>query len=729
MDDNNIDLEELDLLSFFNLDFNDSNDAEIIECSIISQNIVQSKVQEINEIQLKNTFSYEGTCDVVKLINNMPGAIIKLPDSKKRIQHMLSEMTIVKPIYLVFCKTCDQIVENGENCSKCMVMAKKVSKKNNFLVHFPIIPQICRILKLNLDDIMKYLHRNRNENISDVDDGLLHRKLRAKYGDNLITFTLNTDGANVHKSSKFSLWPVQLYVNCLPPSIRFLSENIIVTTLYYGKFKPDMNTLLFPLAKELEEIDKEPISIYTSDNEIIVFKTIVPMIASDLPARASIQNFVGHTGKYGCPYCYHPGIPIKNASGKNSTIRYINKENVKLRTHEETIELIRRTSNECDKTTKSIEGVKGPSAAFMFSEIDLIKSFSIDYMHGVGLGVMKHMIEIWIGKKAISPKPPYPDYKIKKTDHRKILDSRIIRLKPPQYIRRLPRGLDEVSNFKASELIHHMWFYLRYTLTGLLPIKVIKNFEKLSSASYILCKEQINSEEIKMACDMLTEFATEFEDIYGQGAITLNIHLLKHYHEMVLNCGPLWSHSLFGFENNIGVLKNFVSGNTDVLEQISKKYAAVRINECVGNNCSNDFKISRETEVKFETRYVPIFKQFGINKQEGDSFKVFQRFEIGNNIYTSTCYVETRNCDYFVRMNDNRIGKIIFYFYCSVKRPSLLLEMYEECEKNHHWIEIKSTEQLQIYRCEDLKTKIMYFQGFQTEYVTSMPNRYSRSCF
>lgn len=372
--------------------------------------------------------------------------------------------------------------------------------------------------------------------------------------------------------------------------------------------------------------------------------------------------------------------------------------------------------------------MKGPSALFLFPELDVIKSFSIDYMHGIGLGVMKHLIEIWIGKKALSPKPPYSDYKIKKTEYRKILDSRILRLKPPQYVRRLPRSLDEVAHFKASELIHHMWFCLRYTLTGLLPTKIIKHFEKLSSASYILCKELISFEEMKLACDMLTEFATEFEDIYGPGAITLNIHLLKHYYEMVRNCGPLWSHSLFGFENNIGALKNFVCGTTDVLEQISRKYIAVRTNECIDNICSDELKISRKTQIKIEAQYAPILGKVGLNLKEGDPFKVYQRLDVGSSIYTSTIYMETKNCDYFVRMNDNRIGKVIFYFKCSLQRLSMLLKIYEECDKNHHWIEIKPTEQLQIYRCEDLKTKLMYFQGFQTEYITSMPNRYSRAC-
>lgn len=72
---------------------------------------------------------------------------------------------------------------------------------------------------------------------------------------------------------------------------------------------------------------------------------------------------------------------------------------------------------------------------------------------------------------------------------------------------------------------------------------------------------------------MLTEFSDGFEEIYGKGAITMNIHLLRHYADMIKISGPLWANSLFAFESNIGEIKKYVTGNTDVLVQISQKYA------------------------------------------------------------------------------------------------------------------------------------------------------------
>lgn len=446
----------------------------------------------------------------------------------------------------------------------------KNSKKSNFLVYFPLLPQIRRILREHFEVIIDYLHRERvMDNISDVDDGLLYKKLSLENIDTeLLTLTMNLDGANIFKSCRSSLWPVQFILNFLPPAMRYSPENMIVSVLYYGNEKPDMNKLIFPIAKEIET-SQETFSVLTSENSFVHFQLNILLISCDLPAKAAVQNFIGHNGKYGCSYCYHPGTAITNRSGKSTTIRFIEQPNIQLRTHDEAVQ----TSIKCADGT--INGIKGPSAAIMLPQIDLIKSFPIDMMHGTGLGVMKDLIQIWTGKKKL-PKPPYAEYKLKLSDIN-ILDSRLSKLKPPMFVRRKPRSILEVVDFKASECFDFMWFYLRYTLPGLLPTKIIKNYEKLAVSTYILCKENVSLCEVNIACEMLNDFAIDFESIYGKGAVTMNIHLLKHYKESVINCGPLWSYSLFAFENNIGVLKNYVYGRTDVLEQISKKYAASKI--------------------------------------------------------------------------------------------------------------------------------------------------------
>lgn len=132
----------------------------------------------------------------------------------------------------------------------------------------------------------------------------------------------------------------------------------------------------------------------TQCDELVEDKT---KCSCDLPARAGIQNFIGPNGKFACPYCQHPGDPIKNKSGR-TTIRYVQ--------HESTANML--------------------------------------------------------------------------------------------------------------------WFYPRFSIVGLLPTRTVKHFEKLSAAIFILCKKNATFTEIHDACEMLRQFAKDFEMIYGPGAVTMN---------------------------------------------------------------------------------------------------------------------------------------------------------------------------------------------------------------
>lgn len=252
-----------------------------------------------------------------------------------------------------------------------------------------------------------------------------------------------------------------------------------------------------------------------------------------------------------------------------------------------------------------LKGIKGVSPIVGFPiGYDIINSFSIDYMHGIALGVAKDLIKIWLGKRAI-PKPPYENYKLS-TRNCEYLKNRILQLKPTNKFRRMPRSIVEISDFKASEVMNCVFYYLRYSLVGLLESKIVKNFEKLSAGCYILCKEATSEDERKRASDLLTKFADEFEIIYGKGAVTMNIHLLRHYYNMIEQCGPLWAHSLFGFENNMGILKSSVNGTTDYLDQITKNYAASRtkFNECVEPSENRGTALKTKTIIEPEKRTV-----------------------------------------------------------------------------------------------------------------------------
>lgn len=507
----NVNLSEL-------LDFTDSDNSSDEDIANYFQkergkNLISSKLDEVNQLQIEKRLSYQATSSVVKLMNGMPSASIKLPTSTTAIRKYSSDK--IKFKFLIKCEECDDFVEHGVECGQCKRILRKDSKKNNFLVYMNSEPQIRLILNRHFKEIINHLNREHIDDVMcDIDDGRLYKELKKKYPHvKIISLTANIDGANVFRSSHDSLWPVQLVLNCLPPEIRYLPENIIVTTLFYGKKKPNMEELLYHLAAEIDYLSNKLITVYR-ENELWNFQPVFMICSCDLPARTQIQNFKGTNAKFGCAYCYHPGIPIKNKSGR-STIRYIKEQSpAKCRTHRETLAFAQMADKKDFRDEKELYGVKGYSAALSFKDFDMISSFSIDFMHGIALGLTKDLVEIWIGKKTI-PQPPYPDYKIKAVKSRQVLDKRIINFKPTMDFKRKPRSIFEISNYKASELLYLLFFYLRYALVGLLPTRVVKHFQKLASATYILCTKTNRMSQIRSACDLLIEFADEFEQIYG----------------------------------------------------------------------------------------------------------------------------------------------------------------------------------------------------------------------
>ena len=77
-----------------------------------------------------------------------------------------------------------------------------------------------------------------------------------------LSFTWNTDGVPVFKSSNFSLWPLYLVVNELSPKKRF-SKDMILAGLWFGSSKPAMWIYLKPFHSALSKLEREGTNVET----------------------------------------------------------------------------------------------------------------------------------------------------------------------------------------------------------------------------------------------------------------------------------------------------------------------------------------------------------------------------------------------------------------------------------------------------------------------------------
>lgn len=338
------------------------------------------------------------------------------------------------------------------------------------------------------------------------------------------------DDASVHKSTKKSLWPLQIIQNYLHPRARYISSNIIVVGLYFGVSKPDPAWFCFPLIEEIQKIHKAGGFQIEDLDSTIAFHPIITHCSCDLPAKAMCQGMVQYNGKYACGMCLHPGVPLENKNGnskKSITYRYVGQE-ITLRTHSDTITTLIKLNK---RPNTPVLGFKRISFLIAAPEFDLIHGFNLDYMHCILIGITPKLVSFWLDSKYWKD-PLYIKQKA-------VLNDRIKSIKPPSVINRKPRSLHQKEFFAANEWRGLLLYYLRYSLDRLLGSRFIDHFYLLSSATYILSKKKITLDEIKEAKTMLVKFADDFETLYGKHNVTMNIHLLRHFADSVLQSGPL----------------------------------------------------------------------------------------------------------------------------------------------------------------------------------------------
>ncbi|KAK3729723.1 hypothetical protein QZH41_002051 [Actinostola sp. cb2023] len=83
----------------------------------------------------------------------------------------------------------------------------------------------------------------------------------------------------------------------------------------------------------------------------------------------------------------------------------------------------------------SVNGFKAPSPLTQLPSFSIPESVAIDYMHSVCLGVVKTLVGLWFASTC-SDKPWYCGNRIEE------VDGRLLQIKPPNFINRVPRSLE-----------------------------------------------------------------------------------------------------------------------------------------------------------------------------------------------------------------------------------------------------------------------------------------------
>ena len=128
-----------------------------------------------------------------------------------------------------------------------METSEETENQNANLQATPIYPGARLTIGISALLVMAVVLR---DGICDIYDGELYKKLlqhpEVLSSPHNFSFTWNTDGVPVFKSSNFSLWPLYLVVNELSPKKRFSKDSMILAGLWFGSSKFSLNPSIQP---------------------------------------------------------------------------------------------------------------------------------------------------------------------------------------------------------------------------------------------------------------------------------------------------------------------------------------------------------------------------------------------------------------------------------------------------------------------------------------------------
>ncbi|XP_043270502.1 uncharacterized protein [Venturia canescens] len=489
-----------------------------------------------------------------------------LPTTKMGLWRRLNRVEENFQIRYPYCKECRDVIGVGKerfnDCECGLSGPEKPLKFSSYFIQLNMKMQLRRILSTpDFHQLLDYrmnrqkIHLN---GIEDIFDGERYKNLR-RIGQFLhsnwnFSFTINTDGCQVGKSSKHSAWPILLSINELPPHAR--KRFIILAGIWIDEKHPDLTIYMRPIIEELRELFHTGIEWRSNGIERITSKFIVTTCSVDTPARSQILNMTRYNGRNGCSFCYAPGIRLENGA------RVYPIEDIVNRTDRE----IREDMTEATRTRSKVRGVKANSILRCLQQFDLRRGVVVDSMHCVDIGVVKKLTELVLYSRTAVP------WHCGNARMRRRINERLTKIRTPSRLARKPRGIEYYHLWKASEWRNWILYYCIPCLTDLIPDIYLDLFRMLSEALNILNGDTMTLEEIERAQRLIDDFATQYEERYGLVNMSINIHLLRHLCETVKHWGPLWVHNVYKFESfNRQILNSLHSSNGRQL-QIMNRY-------------------------------------------------------------------------------------------------------------------------------------------------------------
>ncbi|XP_067214367.1 uncharacterized protein [Linepithema humile] len=669
--------------------------------------------------------------------------------------------------YVFYCTECNSVLgkfyrkdllsRSYRHCNGCQQKYKISTNSSKYFVSTDIKFQlqtvlrnsnVCKLLLRNIKNIESKLTNKNLNTIVDVYDGEIYKTLYNSKRKNtiLLTFNFNVDGAPISKSSKSSMWPIQLIINELPKNIRF--RYILLAGICITKSEPNsqfMNLYMNVFIEQIRDLMKNGIVISLENGKKCNF-ILQPLCSSvDSVARPIIQNRFQFNGYFGCSWCYHYGEYV------NGAMRYpFMDDDPPLRDHESYI----KDMKYAEKIHRPSKGVKNFAEITNLENFDCVWGFLYDYMHGLLLvcvcvcvcGVVCTLwTKFWanIGTK---------EYNLSKIDKINI-EKRLLNIKMPSKIHRSPRSFNS-GKWKASEWRSWVLYLSIPCLLRILNTKYLSSFGLLVRCTHKLLSKIITKEDLKKCEIDFIYFTAQCEELYGKSSMNFNTHALLHVVNHVYKSGPLPLTSAFPYENGIFVLKQKLSGPKGALIQLSKRLVQKTMLETEllntsDNNSSRFCKSILRNHFFLEGNSLEVNSSVTLLANDNninqnitqvlknaivdirlEDVKAFNKAIYKNVLYTTTCYKREKKTD--DRFFEDETGDIIEIFKIVLynTKPYILGYKYNvKCLSIGNVIidsifEVTSkSSSLNLFTFQNIKKQIVYI-NIENGYFCRMPNTY-----
>ena len=444
-------------------------------------------------------------------------------------------------------------------------------------------------------DFLKSCQQWKNRDCSgllcDVYDGRIWKEFLAISGQpflaslSALALMLNVDWFEPYKHTVSSVGVVYLAIMNLPRSVRFKRQNIIIVGLIPGPSEPKghINTFLDPLVKELSSF-WTGVTMEVNNGSTIVHEVIrcaLLSCACDLPAGRKVCGFLGHSASHGCSRCLKlfPGtVGAMNYSGfDRSTWPPRHNE-----AHRRDVQRIRNCKTKTEQ--KQLESELGCrySALIKLPYFDPCRMLTVDPMHNLFLGSGKHMLQLWIENGLLTSS----NFK----QIQQCVDSFVV----PSDVGRIPRKIETgFSGFTADQFKNWIITFSIPALFGLLPRQHLECWRHFVLACRILCKHSLSVDDISLVDATLLAFCKRVQQIYGEAAVTPNMHMHAHLKEVFLDYGPAYEFWLFSFERCNGLLGNQPNNNRLIEPQLMQRFLL--------DNSAYSFQFPKEFKSDFES--------------------------------------------------------------------------------------------------------------------------------